>query len=302
MSFALLFSGQGAQHPAMLPWLAEDETVRAVQRAVGAGWREHLADRAWAGRNANAQPLLTGLALAAWAQIAVLLDQRAVALAGYSVGELAACAAAGACDGPTAVSLAQRRAAFMDEGAELQPTALLGISGLSGDAMERLCADFNLDIAIRNGIDSVVVGGLRTALPAAMEAAQRQGARCTELNVQIASHTRWMAGAARAFADWIAPLPLQAPRTVLFTNAAGRVTNVPTLKAALARQIDHTVRWDECMEGIAARQPACVLEIGPGQALARMWNERYPQIPARSADEFRSARAIAEWVLRQSPS
>jgi [acyl-carrier-protein] S-malonyltransferase len=52
------------------------------------------------------------------------------------------------------------------------------------------------------------------------------------------------------------------------------------------------------MEGIAARRVSCVLEIGPGQALARMWNERFPQIPARSADEFRSAAGIAAWVAR----
>lgn len=299
MSFALLFSGQGAQHPAMLSWLAEDDAVRAVQRVVGSAWREDLADPAWVGRNATAQPLLTGLALAAWTQLAVLLDAP-LAVAGYSVGELAACAAAGTCDVATAIDLAQRRAAYMDEASELQPTALLGVSGLAGEALDRLCIRFGLGVAIRNGIDSVVVGGLRTTLPTAADEARRQGARCTELNVGLASHTPWMADAARALARWLEPMPLCAPRTVLFTNAAGRVTTVPALKEALARQIDHTVRWDECMEGIAARQPACVLEIGPGQALARMWNERYPQIPARSVDEFRSARAIADWVRRHA--
>jgi [acyl-carrier-protein] S-malonyltransferase len=50
------------------------------------------------------------------------------------------------------------------------------------------------------------------------------------------------------------------------------------------------------MENIRARQVRCVLEVGPGQALARMWNQRYPNIPGRSCDEFRSAAAIANWV------
>ncbi|MDB5731002.1 MAG: (Acyl-carrier-protein) S-malonyltransferase, partial [Variovorax sp.] len=236
---------------------------------------------------------------AAWGQLAPLLPAPA-AVAGYSVGELAAWAAAGVCDAATAMELARRRAALMDRDAAECPTGLLSISGLGGDRVDRLCADFDLAVAIRNGIDSVVVGGRQASLPAAEEAVRRLGGRGTLLNVQVASHTRWMARAARDFAELIAPLPFHAPRTALFSNAGGRVATVAHLKDALARQIDHVVRWDDCMEGIAARQVGCVLEVGPGQALARMWNQRHPHTPARSADEFRSARAVAAWVARWS--
>lgn len=287
------------QHPAMLPWLARDDMVRAVEHALGADWRERLGDRAWAGRNANAQLLLTGLALAAWGQLASLLPAPST-MAGYSVGELAAFAAAGAYDSTTAIALAQQRAALMDHSAEAFPMGMLGISGLAARPLEQLCSDFELAVAIRNCVDGVVVGGSQAALLAAAEAVQRQGAHGTQLNVHVASHTPWMADAACAFADLIAPLPFRAPQTVLFSNAAGRVTTVTQLKAALARQIDHTVRWDNCMEDIAARRIQCVLEIGPGQALARMWNQHHPRIPARSVDEFRSAQSIADWVGRWS--
>jgi [acyl-carrier-protein] S-malonyltransferase len=44
----------------------------------------------------------------------------------------------------------------------------------------------------------------------------------------------------------------------------------------------------------------CVLEIGPGAALARMWNQRYPDVPARSADEFHSLSAVVRWIERSS--
>ena len=71
---------------------------------------------------------------------------------------------------------------------------------------------------------------------------------------------------------------------------------------ALSLQIAQTVRWDGCMENIRSRQVDCVLEIGPGAALARMWNQRYPDVPARSADEFRTASAVVDWVLRNSSS
>ena len=72
-------------------------------------------------------------------------------------------------------------------------------------------------------------------------------------------------------------------------------------RSALAAQIATTVRWDECMENIHARGVDCVLEIGAGPALARMWNQRYPDVPARAADEFRSVQAVVGWVGQRIP-
>lgn len=298
MSYAVVFSGQGMQHPDMLPWLANDETVHAMQQLLGIDdWRACVKDPVWAGCNANAQVLLTGLALAAWAQLAPCLPAPAAA-AGYSVGELAAFSAAGVFDANTALELAHRRAALMDCAGESNSTGLMGVSGVAESLLGRLCEEFDLAVAIRNGIDSVVLGGLQVVLPLAVEAAQRQGAHALLLNVQVASHTRWMAAAAQGFAAHIAPLAFRAAGIPLFSDAAGRVAEPPQLKHALARQIDHAVRWDECMESIAGRRVACVIEIGPGRALARMWNGRYADTPARSVDEFRSVEAIARYVQK----
>ncbi|OAK58096.1 ACP S-malonyltransferase [Variovorax paradoxus] len=298
MSFAIVVSGQGMQHPDMLPWLAEDDTVRAMQRMLGIDdWRACAKDPAWAGRNANAQVLLTGLALAAWAQLAPHLPAPA-AVAGYSVGELAAFAVAGVFDADTALGLARHRAALMDRAAAANATGLMGVSGVSESLLERVCEEFGLVVAIRNGIDSVVLGGLQAMLPRAVEAARRRGAHAVLLHVQVASHTPWMAEAARGFASRVAPMAFRAAGMPLFSDAQGRVAQPPQLKHALAMQIDHPVRWDECMEGIAGRRVACVLEIGPGQALARLWNSRYADTPARSVDEFRSAEAIVRHVRK----
>src|SRR5258706_578864 len=111
---SLLFSGQGTQHPAMLPWLADDAWTQAVcEQLQVAHWRDRLADAPWAESNAVAQPLLAGLAMAAWMQLSPQLPAPS-AVAGYSVGELPAFGAAGALDACDIVALAARRAAAMD--------------------------------------------------------------------------------------------------------------------------------------------------------------------------------------------
>jgi [acyl-carrier-protein] S-malonyltransferase len=88
MSLAILFPGQGTQHAQMLPWLdgAGSEALAPLVEAFGPGWRSRLADLEWAQRNEVAQPLITGLCLAAWRVLAPLLPPPAV-IVGYSVGE-----------------------------------------------------------------------------------------------------------------------------------------------------------------------------------------------------------------------
>jgi [acyl-carrier-protein] S-malonyltransferase len=296
MSFALLFSGQGTQHPEMLPWLADDTIVQAMCQKLGApDWRSAVADASWTERNANAQVLLTGLALAAWHQISAALPAPS-AIAGYSVGELAAFSAAGVFDAESALNLAARRAEAMDRCAERTPGGMLAVTGLDGNAIDALCASTGVAIAIRLCASSVVLGGPHGPLDQAERAAENLGARCTRLRVGVASHTPWMREAAEDFLRALSAVRLNAPRTALFSNAVDRVHDDAGARKALSAQIASAVRWDECMDNIHARRPSCVLEIGPGQALARMWNERCPDIPARSCDEFRSVAGIAKWV------
>ncbi len=298
MGYALLFSGQGAQHPGMLPWLAPDASVAAVAHRLGADWRDRLADPAWAGDNARAQCLLTGLALAAWAQLAGELGPPAI-VAGYSVGELAAFAAAGVFSSNTALQLAGQRAACMDAAGAHCRTGLLAVSGRVAGGLQPLCREFDLDLAIDLGADSAVLGGTVEALDHALPQAQALGLQATRLNVALASHTRWMQPAAQAFAQVLRGTPLSAPSLPLVSNARGRVTSAQQAADALACQIAETVRWDAGLELVAAQRVQVVLEIGPGQALARQWNARHPAIPARSADEFRSRSALIGWMRRQ---
>jgi [acyl-carrier-protein] S-malonyltransferase len=300
MGFAIVFSGQGMQHAGMLSWLDEDASVAETCRALRVDdWRSALGNPTWASRNGNAQTLLTGLNLAAWAQLSPSLKSPG-AVAGYSVGELASFAAAGVVDARTALALAGTRAQAMDRCADVAPGGLLAVSGVAPAQIERLCAESGCAIAIDNDSHAVVLGGTLEALNAAEMAARAAGASATRLMVNVASHTHLMRAAADEFALALAAVPLRAPSVPLFGNTGDRITSSRQAASALVMQMAQTVRWSACMDHIHMRRVGCVLEIGPGTALARMWNQRFPDVPSRAVDEFRSQSAIVDWLNRHT--
>lgn len=300
MGLALLFPGQGAQHAQMLPWLftqpQAQEALAALDAPLGPGWRERLPDADWLHRNRTAQPLLTGLCIATWQALADELPAP-VAVAGYSVGELAAFSVAGVLRPAEALHLSVLRAQAMDDAASGQPGGLLAVQGPL--ALGRAQAAPGLSVAIRIGPERVLVGGPLAALEAAAAGWTALGLRCTRLPIGVASHTPAMAAAADALALALSQVQLQPAHSAVVCNFTGGAARQPAaLRAALAGQIAATVRWDECMDSLAERSPHCVLELGPGATLAAMWRERHPGIPVRSADEFRSREGLLDWVRR----
>ncbi len=304
MSVALLFPGQGTQHEAMLPWLAScDEAAPVLDdmaAALGGDWRARLGDAAWAQANAVAQPLVTGVSVAAWAALASGLP-RVVAVAGYSVGELASCVAAGMLSAGDAFALSVRRAAAMDACAGESAAGLLGLSDVDPLEVAAACARWNLEVAIRTGARRCIVGGATAALAEAAAHLAALGAKTTPLGVRVASHTRAMRAAVPALAQALAGARWHAPRVAWVAGITGAVVrDVDEAQRLLAEQVATTVLWDTCMDTVAERRPDAVLEVGPGDTLARLWRERHPAIPVRSCDEFASAAQVLAWLSKAS--
>ena len=301
MSFAVLFSGQGTQAPGMLPWLesvpASQSVLAVMEASLGSHWRAVLHDTEQRSSNAFAQPVITGTALAAWAALAPLLDAPPTAVAGYSVGELAACACAGVFSAQTAVTLAVQRAAWMDAAVSGLKTGLLSVSGLPQAQVLQLQA--SLDCAIVIGPRQAIYAGEESTLLMAEMTLREAGAVCKRLEVRVASHSRWMYSAATGFAETLAAVPLARPTATLVLNATGTGTRDPqTVRRALSAQIAATVQWAACMDAVAERGVACVIEIGAGDTLARMWRQRHPDVPVRSIDEFRDATGASQWLRK----
>lgn len=305
MSIALLFPGQGTQHEAMLAWLESEPRAAPVladmASRIGADWRARLGELAWSQSNAIAQLLVTGASLAAWRVLSDGLP-RVVAVAGYSVGELAACVAAGMLAADDALWLARQRAAAMDAcAAEGADAGLLGVSDADPADVAMACARWSLEVAIRTGERRCVIGGESVSLDAAAAQLAALGAKTTRLGVRVASHTRAMRAAVPVLARALAGARWSAPRVAWVAGITGAVVrDVAEARGLLARQVATAVRWDACMDAVAERRPGAVLEVGPGTTLARLWRERHPAVPVRSCDEFASAAQVLDWVASTS--
>lgn len=300
MSLALVFPGQGTQHPDMLPWLAGRPEAAAalaeLDQALGQGWRDRLRDAAWATRQQVAQPLLTLASLAAWTVLEPLLPAPA-AVAGYSVGEVPAWCVAGVYDTAQAVAMAQQRAALMAAAGQQTPSGLMAVAGVDAVQLEAVRREHHVEPAIVLSHDEMVLGGGREDLAAAQARLAGSGVRCTPLAVDVASHTSLLQPTVPAWQQALQPWHFRRPRCPLVCNATAAVEADPqVLRQAAAEQIARTVRWDRCMDTLAERGVRCVLEVGPGTTLSRLWNRRYPAIPARGVDEFRTPERAAGWA------
>lgn len=303
MALGILCPGQGAQHPRMLAPLAGDAAAEAVLASaaavLGRAPAEMLRERPDdIFRNALAQPLLCAVELATWAALRTRLPTPR-ACAGYSVGELAAYACAGALDADELLRLAVRRAELMDL-ACAEPSGLVAVRGLTQRPLAALCAAHGVTIAIVNDVDRCVVGGRRAELDAFTVAARAAGAALTPLSVSVASHTPLLQPAAEAFAATLAASGLRAPLLPVLAGLDGApVYDRARAVDTLARQIAHTVDWAACLDGLVEAGCRVLLELGPGSGLARMARERHPELAVRAVDEFRSLDGVVAWVERQ---
>ena len=303
MSLAILCSGQGAQHAAMLDKIAHHpasaEVIRAGEAVLGFHLRDVLAQPDAMFRNAIAQPLICLSQLALWT--ALRQDApRPAAFCGYSVGELGAYACAGALDAAELARIAAARAALMDQAATATPGGLLALQGLRRDEVEKLCAGRRAWIAIAIGAEELIIGGEDGVLQMLSTAFVQHGARVTPLKVGLASHTPLLSAAVEPFRALLDSSALTKPATPVVAGIdAAWVVRRDSAIDKLALQLDRTIVWANCLDTLYERGCRVFLELGPGRALARMAQARFADIDARAVDDFRSLEGVSSWLARQ---
>lgn len=305
---ALLCSGQGTQHREMFRLsgaLPGASTIFAsAARVLGADPRDFVRAASDSAMYVNraAQILCVTQALAARALLADILPDRYI-VAGYSVGELAAWGVGGLLDPDQAISLASVRADIMSR-AGTAGDGLASVRGLPYETVERLAHETQAEIAIVNPNDTFVVGGSEAAVRNFCEAALVAGAlRAQPLRVGVASHTSRLAAAVAPLRAAIeAQRPTNPPPGVLLLSAldGSAVRAAETGAEGLARQISTRLQWSTCLGAAVERGASLFVELGPGRALAEMARAAYPDVAARSLEDFRSPEGLRSWIARSA--
>lgn len=300
---AILCSGQGGQHAGMFSLIADHPDVQDIFREaaclLGADPRDYVrqaTDEALYS-NRSGQILCCTLALGIGGLVA--RTGARLVCAGYSVGELAAWGIAGCLSPRQVLHLAARRAELMDH---VSPTdaGLAGIAGLPDARLRAVVSENGTFIAIRNGPDAAVIGGLRPNLVQAVAEATRMGAATARLlHVAVPSHTPLLGDAVaplRAVLEGLHPARPSATVRLLSGLDGEPIFRIADGCDRLAAQVGATVRWDACMQACAEADVGCVLETGPGGALARMARAALPDLPVHAAEDFHGADGMLRWI------
>ncbi|WP_432493138.1 ACP S-malonyltransferase [Kineococcus gypseus] len=275
----IVFPGQGSQAPGFLaPWLelpGAADRLRWASAVVGADLLAHgtTSDAETLRDTAVAQPLIVAAGLLALRELVdgpAALARVAGAVAGHSVGELTAAAAAGALSPEQALVLVRERGRAMAAAAAVRPTGMSAVVG--GDPQEVSAALERLGLAAANanGGGQVVAAGELEAL-AALGAEPPAGARVVPLKVAGAFHTEHMAPAVGALRELAAGLEPGTASVPLAANADGElVTDGAELLRRLVAQVSRPVRWDLCTATLERLGVTALIEVAPAGTLANL--------------------------------
>jgi [acyl-carrier-protein] S-malonyltransferase len=285
MSIAFVFPGQGSQAVGMGKALAEAfPAAKHVFDEVDAALGEPLSKVMWEGPaealtlTENTQPALLAHSLAVMRVLAteagVDLTRDAAFVAGHSLGEYSALAAAGAFTLADAARLVRIRGRAMQKAVPVGVGAMAALLGLEFDqaaavaieaAQGQVCQAAN-----DNGGGQVVVSGDKAAVERAVEIAKQKGAkRAMMLTVSAPFHCALMQPAADAMAEALANVALRAPAVPVVANVIGRpVTEPSEIVRRLVEQVTGTVRWRDSVAFMAAQGVTTFYEVGTGKVLS----------------------------------
>ena len=285
MSVAFVFPGQGSQAVGMGKALAENfkpaaQVFAEVDEALG----EKLTATIWEGPadkltlTENAQPALMAVSLAAMRvlerEAAVDLARDAAFVAGHSLGEYSALAAAGSLTIADTARLLRIRGRAMQAAVPVGVGAMAALLGMEFDQVVAVAAEAAqgqvCQAANDNGGGQVVVSGDKAAVERAVEIAKGRGAkRAMLLPVSAPFHCALMQPAADAMAEALAKVTVKAPVVALVANVLARpVTEPAEIVTSLIRQVTGTVRWRESIALMAGAGVDSFYEVGAGKVLS----------------------------------
>jgi [acyl-carrier-protein] S-malonyltransferase len=285
MTAAFTFPGQGSQTVGMGKALADDfPAARAVFDEVDSALGEKLTAIIWDGPaetlqlTENAQPALMAVSLATMrvleAEAGLVLARDAAFVAGHSLGEYSALAAAGSLSISDAARLLRTRGLAMQKAVPVGVGAMAALLGMDFEAAvavaEEAAQGQVCQAANDNGGGQVVVSGDRAAVERAIEIAKTRGAkRAMLLPVSAPFHCSLMQPAAEVMAQALGAVTIKAPVVPLVSNVlASALSDPDEIRRRLVEQVTGTVRWRESVAYMAGHGVTRFFEVGAGKVLS----------------------------------
>ena len=291
--------GQGSQTPGfMIPWLEIDayaNSIESLSAASGIDLKLHgtQSDADTIRDTAVAQPMIVAASIAS----AGLLGGGWSAVAGHSVGEIAAASLAGILTPESAIRLVRKRGDEMAKAAALEATSMAAILGGNMESILLSLAGFDLTPANFNGAGQIVAAGSKSNIEA-LVGNPPAGARVIPLQVAGAFHTRYMAPAVAALEEYARDVATNDPATTIWSNeAAQKVSSGAEFLRLIVGQVANPVRWDLCMDAMIAAGVTAMIELSPAGALAGLAKRAMPGVEVlalKSPDQLDAANQLIE--------
>jgi [acyl-carrier-protein] S-malonyltransferase len=191
-------------------------------------------------------------------------------VAGHSLGEYTALAAAGVLDFAATVYLARERGRLMHQAGQIIPGGMAAIIGLDGAALAKVCEETGARMANINCPGQIAISGAEGNLTQAMELTKASGAaRVIRLQVSGAFHTPLMQPAVDGMTEVIGSMTFRPPVTPIVGNTTAQpLTTAESIKQELLRQLCNCVQWQRSVEYMIGDGVSTFIEIGPGKVLA----------------------------------
>jgi malonyl CoA-acyl carrier protein transacylase len=289
MATAVLFPGQGSQQPDMRDRVAAD-APDLLERCLDLVGTDPFPRAAESTR--YAQPAIFCASVAGWRTLDDDVRADVVAVAGHSLGELAALVAAGALDAQAALELVVLRGNLMADAGEdalagVSPASvrpggetrgggtMLALLGADEETAEALAHRHGVAVANLNAPGQVVLSGDADALDAAAAAARAHGVKALELGVAGAFHSPAMAPAVAPFAAALRDATFAEPAFPVISCATGEPMADP--RTELAAALTRPVRWTATMRALHDLGADTFVDAGPGRVLAKLVKRNAPE-------------------------
>lgn len=303
---ALVFPGQGSQYVGMgKDFFDRSPAAREVFEEANEALGYDLAALCFRGPEedlkltANTQPAILAVSIAVLRGMRAETEILPAAAAGHSLGEYGALVASGGLRFRDAVRVVHLRGKFMQEAVPVGAGAMAAVMGMTGPEVEDLCREASggevLSPANFNCPGQIAIAGTRGAVERVLEQIGRAGKKAVLLPVSAPFHCALMRPAGERLREELARVGVSDLNFPVLANAeADFYPGKEKIRELLVKQVDHPVRWEECVHKLLGTGADLVVEVGPGKVLSGLMRRISRDVKTANVEDGASWEKVKE--------